>query len=179
MVTSFFRFLKIDKQHHPSCFSPLFSDSVWFTSTSPGKSLQHVSSKNASTGKLRALLHEVDNRIFSFPADDGQVAQIDYQFASFQITHCTSASGTKLSYPRVAELSLHHQPPLGLCVDDGNPEHIGSRSNQKSATRLPNPQTRKMLKSLTKGESFDPLCHRMSKSQLTLVESADKKWGPT
>jgi len=138
-----------------------------------------VSSKNASTGKLRALLHEVDNRIFSFSADDGQVAQIDYQFASFQITLCTSASGTKLSYPRVAELSLHHQPALGLRIDDGNPEHTGSRSNQKSATRLPNPQTRKMLKSLAKVESFDPSCHRMSKSQLTLVESADKKRDPT
>jgi hypothetical protein len=91
--TSRLSLLEIDKQHLPSCFQPLFSDSVWFASTSPGKSLQHVSSKNASAGKPGAFLHQVDDRVFSLPADNGQAAQVDHQPAPFQIALCVSASG--------------------------------------------------------------------------------------
>src|SRR5579864_5382360 len=106
LLTSRFRSLEIDKKHRPSCFQPLFSDRVRFASTSPGKSLEHVSSKNAGTGKPGALLHQVDDRVFSLPADNGQAAQVDHQLASFQIALCVSASGAKLSYPRTAELSF-------------------------------------------------------------------------
>src|SRR5580692_4938336 len=102
-----FRSLEIDKQHRASCFQQVFSDSVRFASTSPGKLLEHVSSKNAGTGKPGAFLHQVDDRVFSFPANNGQAAQVDYQLASFQIAACVSASGAKLGYPWTAELPLH------------------------------------------------------------------------
>jgi hypothetical protein len=59
-------------------FSATVLNSVRFASTSPGKSLEHVSSKNAGTGKPGALLHQVDDRGFSLTADDGQAAQVDY-----------------------------------------------------------------------------------------------------
>jgi hypothetical protein len=41
---------------------------------SSGQSLQHVSSKNAGAGKLCALLHKIENRIFSLAAEHGQAA---------------------------------------------------------------------------------------------------------
>ena len=41
---------------------------------SSGQFLQHVSSENASAGKLCALLHEIENSLFPLAADDGQAA---------------------------------------------------------------------------------------------------------
>ncbi len=55
--------------------------------------------------------------------------------------------------------------------------NIVNRTNQKSAIRLPKPPTRKMLKSLTKTKIVGAPCHRMSKLQLTPVETSDKN-GP-
>jgi hypothetical protein len=78
-LTSRFRFLEIDKTTSPvRAFSHFFSERVWFASASPGKSLQHVSSKNAGAGKPGALLHQVNDRVFSLPADNGQAAQVDH-----------------------------------------------------------------------------------------------------
>jgi hypothetical protein len=48
-----------------------------------GKSLQHVSSKNAGAGKLCASLHEIENRLFSLAADDGQAAYVYNHLAAF------------------------------------------------------------------------------------------------
>jgi hypothetical protein len=41
-----------------------------------------MSGENATAGKLRALLHQIENRVFTLAADNGEAAQIDHQFAS-------------------------------------------------------------------------------------------------
>jgi hypothetical protein len=118
-------------------------------STSSGDCLYHVSSKNAGAAKLCALLHKIENRIFSLTADDGQAAQVDYQFASFQVVARVSPGGAKLVNPGITELSLHYQPALRSGVGDGNLEHWDSVLNQVSATGMPKLQGRKVLKSFT------------------------------
>ena len=92
-------------------------------SASSGNCLYYVSSKNAGAAKLCALLHEIENHIFSLTADDGQTAQVDYQFASFHVVARISPGGAKLVNPGITELSLDYQPALRSGVDDGNLEH--------------------------------------------------------
>jgi hypothetical protein len=70
--------VEIDNEKVLSDVFSVFSPPSRSASTSSGKSLQHVSSKNAGARKLCALLHQIENRFFSFAADDGQAAQIDY-----------------------------------------------------------------------------------------------------
>jgi hypothetical protein len=48
----------------------------------PGKLFQHMPGKNAAARKLCTLVHQIEDDVFSFEADDGQVAQVDDQFAS-------------------------------------------------------------------------------------------------
>jgi hypothetical protein len=129
-----------------------FSLTVTLASGSARKSLQHVSSKNAGAGKLCALFHQVENSVFPLAAENGKAAQIDHQFSSAQIVARSSAGGTKFSYERIAELALHHEPPLGGCIDDRNPEH-NRVAIVVRATHSPKLQVRKVLKGLTEGKS--------------------------
>src|SRR2546422_525897 len=108
---------------YTTLFRSLFQIPSRLASTSSGKSLEHVSSKNAGAGKLCALLHQIENRVFSLAADDGQAVQIDYYLASVQIAAGIPAGGAKFSHPGIAELSFHYQPALSRGVDDGNLEH--------------------------------------------------------
>jgi hypothetical protein len=74
--------VEIDNQDHLLMFlATFFQIASGQASTSLGKSLYHVSSKNAGAGKLCALLHQIENRVFSLAADDGQPADIDHQLA--------------------------------------------------------------------------------------------------
>src|SRR4029077_13483297 len=68
-VISRLSFVENDNQNY---FSGVFSASLSLFEylrrcalASSGQSLQHVSSKNAGAGKLCALLHKIENRIFS------------------------------------------------------------------------------------------------------------------
>ena len=92
------------------------------------KPFQHVSCENATTRKLGRklgpLFHQIKNRVFSLAADNGQAAQIDYQRASVQVQLRIPPSSTKLIYPRINELSFHHQPAFKPRVDDRNSEHV-------------------------------------------------------
>jgi signal transduction histidine kinase len=83
-------------------------------------------------------------------------------------------SGAKLSHARVGELSLLHPPALSRRVDDGNPEHAGSPANQKNATRLPKPYTRKTLKSQTPAKSLESCVTGCQITIDTLSKPADK-----
>jgi hypothetical protein len=40
-----------------------------------------MSGENATAGKPRALLHQIENCVFTLAADNGKAAQIDHQFA--------------------------------------------------------------------------------------------------
>jgi hypothetical protein len=128
-----------------------------------------VSSKNAGATKLCALLHQIENCVFSLAADDGQAAQVDYQFASFQVVARISPGAAKLVNPGITELSLHYQPALRSGVDDGNLEHIGSRA--ELCKRKPDAKvTRSQSAETIDGSKIvGELCQRMSKSNLTLV----------
>jgi hypothetical protein len=129
-----------------------------------------VSSKNAGATKLCALLHQIEDRVFSLAADDGQAAQVDYQFASFQVVARISPGGAKLVDPWATELSFHHQLALRSAIDSGNLEHIGSRA--ESCKRKPDAKvTRSQSAEIIDGiKIVGELCQRMSKSNLTLVE---------
>lgn len=51
----------------------------------PLKSLQHVSGENAATGELGSFFHQIEDRFFSLPTDDGQAAQVNDQISSVQV----------------------------------------------------------------------------------------------
>jgi hypothetical protein len=127
-----------------------------------------MSSKNAGATKLCALLHQIENRVFSLAADDGQAAQVDYQFASFQVVARISPRGAKLVKPRITELSLHYQPALRSGVDGGNLEHIGSRGEPSKRNAHAKAAMSQSAETIDGREIVGALCQRMSKSNLTL-----------
>ena len=138
-------------------------------STSSSNRLHYVSSKNAGATKLCALLHQIENCVFSLAADDGQAAQVDYQFASFQVVARISPGAAKLVNPGITELSLHYQPALRSGVDDGNLEHIlGSRAEPGKRNGHAKAATSQSAETIGGREIVGALCQRMSKSNLTL-----------
>jgi len=64
------------------CFASGMFTSVVIPAVLPCKLFQHVPGKNAAAGKLCTLIHQVEDRVLSFETDDGQVSQVDDQFAS-------------------------------------------------------------------------------------------------
>ena len=134
-----------------------------------------MSSKNAGTVKLCALLHQIENGVLSLSADDGQAAQVDYQFASFQVVARISPSGAKLVNPGITELSLHYQPALRPGVDDGNLEHIGSRAESDKGNEHAKVARSQSAETVEGSEIVEALCQRMSKSNLTLVEAEGQR----
>lgn len=60
------------------CFPPgIFTSAVIPTVFFPRKLFQHVPGENATAGKLRSFLHPIEDRFFSFAANDGQAPQVD------------------------------------------------------------------------------------------------------
>jgi len=68
-----------------------------------------MSGKNPTAGKLYIFFHQIEDRVFSLVADDGQVTQVDDEFATVQILACISASSAKLHNPWSDEGSLNDQ----------------------------------------------------------------------
>ena len=68
--------------------------------------------ENVTAGKLRALLHQIENRIFSRVADGGQVSQVDDQFAFASFPACISPGCAKLSNPGPDEHAFDDQRAL-------------------------------------------------------------------
>jgi hypothetical protein len=141
----------------------------------PPKSLEHVAGKNAGASKLRSLLHQVENRAFSLVADDRQGAHIDHQFASLEPSPRLCPGRAKLIDPGTAQLSFDHQLALGRSLDDGYLEHPGSRN--QSGKRNPVAKAASPQRTETAGGSqvVAAGCQRMSKPELTLVETGHKR----
>jgi hypothetical protein len=91
---------------------------------SSSKSLQHVSSENTSTGKLCALLHQIENRVFPLLADNGKAAYIYNQSAPLEVTASDLPGRAKLVHPRLDKSAFHNYPALRSVIDDGNLEHL-------------------------------------------------------
>ena len=127
-----------------------------------------MSSKNAGATKLCALLHQIENCLFSLAADDSQAAQVDYKFASFQVVARISPGAAKLVNPGITELSLHYQPALRSGVDGGNLEHIGSRGEPSKRNGHAKAAMSQSAETIDRREIVGALCQRMSKSNLTL-----------
>jgi hypothetical protein len=109
-----------------------------------------MSDENVTAGKLRAFLHQIENRIFSRAADGGQISQVNDQFASASLLACISPGCAKLINPRPDERSFDDQRALRGRVDDGNLEHV---AHVITATRLPKPR------SVPTGQSVESIGH--------------------
>jgi hypothetical protein len=108
-----------------------------FAAVLPGELFEDMPVENAAAGKFCSLLHQIQDCVFSVGADEGQVAQVDDQFASFQVVAGVPPSGAQLLDPQPDKLPFHDQRALRRRLYCGNSEHVGSSDYMGYAMHVP------------------------------------------
>jgi hypothetical protein len=101
--------------------------------------------KNAARPKRGPLFHQLKQEVFSLLTDCDQVLDVDHQFAMVQIRSGPLAHGSELSGPRRDQLSLQNQPALVAAIDDGDLQHVLSRTVPIKAKHMPNSHGRNSM----------------------------------
>jgi len=77
-----------------------------------------VSGKHSATLKLRSVPHQFQQRVFSFTADEGHVADVNDELASTRIGGERSPGLLQFRHPGCDQLSLENDPALRRCIDN-------------------------------------------------------------
>ena len=82
--------------------------------------LDHIFSKNATTGKLRSFSHQLQESLLALLTDDGGVAQINDQLAPLKILAGAAPRCPQFPYPGLNKLSFDDEAPFGPSIDSGD-----------------------------------------------------------